>query len=432
MNGISKVFRTFGNAHSFANVDCGFVVDADDDRSGNDSAWIRPQSADIDRDIMVKRKSLTPVRQQPEAARPVAHSMQVRGISSPSVATLSQIAVGTAAPYDGSSSPPLPPTVAEAFQGLGEAVRLQHAPDGLPEVIETDEPAHGADATSRAEQDSWCDNLEEINRLQAEVAARDAQHAELESIVAALRSEVETAEEQLEASRKATDFYAAQHEHCAMQLTELSSTNSTLVADLAARQVDIESLSKSQYDAMRKATRSDELRLAADTREKQASARLSRTTRDLTAAQEDLDAAQLQVQRLEAELATSITSQEATELITEREAAQRALAQAQSELAALTSKHDAVTRWHRRHAACSDSLPLCKEERESHQQNTGFAKSWIFGVKSRTREIKKWVTVRSCSVKSHAWSQASITAHEIMAPRSVRFGVSELNARSRT
>ena len=75
MNGISKVFRTFGNAHSFANVDCGFVVDADDDRSGNDSAWIRPQSADIDRDIMVKRKSLTPVRQQPEAARPVAHSM---------------------------------------------------------------------------------------------------------------------------------------------------------------------------------------------------------------------------------------------------------------------------------------------------------------------------------------------------------------------
>ena len=65
MNGISKVFRTFGNAHSFANVDCGFVVDADDDRSGNDSAWIRPQSADIDRDIMVKRKSLTPVRQQP-------------------------------------------------------------------------------------------------------------------------------------------------------------------------------------------------------------------------------------------------------------------------------------------------------------------------------------------------------------------------------
>ena len=78
--------------------------------------------------------------------------MQVRGTSSPSVVTLPQVAVGTAAPQGDSSSPPLPPTVAEAFQGLSETVRTQIAAggllaaDGLPEVIEIDEPADDADA----------------------------------------------------------------------------------------------------------------------------------------------------------------------------------------------------------------------------------------------------------------------------------------------
>ena len=42
----------------------------------------------------------------------------------------------------------------------------------------------------------------------------------------------------------------------------------------------------------------------------------------------------------------------------------------------------------------------------SHQQNTGCVKSWIFLVKSRTRDIKLPLTVRSRSVISRAWSQA--------------------------
>ena len=263
---------------------------------------------------MVSRKSLTPVRQQPEAARLVAHSTQVRGTGIPSVTVLPHIAVGTAAPSGDSPSPSLPPTVAEAFQGLSETVRTQLAAggllasDGLPEVIETDEPAHGTSTNSNAHQDSWSNSLEEIDRLQAEAAARDAQRAELESLIASLQSELETFEEQLEVARQTADHHASQHEHCALQLTELQSTNSTLAADLTARQADVESLSKSQYDAMRQATRSDEQRLAAETREKQASARLSRTTADLTAVRKELASAQLLAQHLEKELSTSITS----------------------------------------------------------------------------------------------------------------------------